>query len=69
MTKYFAVCESGNTDADTVMQCPDRESAEMYCDIWRITHPGTSAWVRELQQRHIYHPKLGHCVMTVELYS
>ena len=63
--KYQSVCESGNTDADTVIQLPDRECAEMFCDIWRVSHPGTNAYVREV--RHIQHHELGLVRMTVEL--
>ena len=67
--KYEAVCESGNTDADTIMKFPDRESAEMFCQIWRASHPGTHAWVRETQHRYMEHNTLGSSVMTVDLYD
>lgn len=67
--KYEAVCESGNTDADTIREFPDRECADLFCQIWRTTHPGTNAWVRETQQRQMEHKQLGRSVMTVELYS
>jgi len=67
--KCEAVCESGNTDADTVVEFPDRECADLFCQIWRASHPGTSAWVRETQHRHMEHKELGRSVMTVELYD
>lgn len=66
--KYEAVCESGNTDADTVVGFPDRECADLFCQIWRASHPGTNAWVRETQQRQMEHKQLGRSVMTIELY-
>jgi hypothetical protein len=67
--KYEAVCESGNTDADTVIGFPDRESADIFCQIWRTSHPGTHAWVRETQHRYMEHNTLGRSVMTVDLYD
>lgn len=67
--KYEAVCESGNTDADTIIKFPDSESAEMFCQIWRASHPGTRAWVRETQHRHMQHRHLGHSILTVEIYD
>jgi len=66
--KYEAVCESGNTDADTIRTFPDYETTDLFCQIWRTTHPGTQAWVRETQHRHMKHPTLGHSIMTIELY-
>ena len=67
--KCEAVCESGNTDADTVVEFPDRECADLFCQIWRTTHPGTHAWVRETQHRYMEHNTLGRSVMTVDLYD
>ena len=67
--KYEAVCESGNTDADTIREFPDHETADLFCQIWRTTHPGTHAWVRETQLRQMEHKELGRSVMKVELYS
>lgn len=67
-SKFSAVCESGNTDADTIREFPDRECADLFCQIWRTSHPGTNAWVRETQHRHMEHSKLGRSVMTIELY-
>lgn len=66
--KHEAVCESGNTDADTMVEFPDRECADLFCQIWRASHPGANAWARETQQRHMKHPTLGPSIMTIELY-
>lgn len=65
--KFEAVCESGNTDADTVVRMPDRESAELYCRIWRDKHPGADAYVRETQCRPMSDPLLGDSVMVVTI--
>lgn len=65
-TKFFAVCESGSTDADVVRQFPDSETAQMFCDIWMAAHPGTSAYVRNT--RRMEHHELGTARMTVETY-
>ncbi len=67
--KYEAVCESGNTDADTIREFPDHETADLFCQIWRASHPGANAWVRETQQRQMEHKELGRSVMTVDLYD
>lgn len=68
LVKYEAVCESGNTDADTILQAPDRETAEIFCHIWRVSRPGTNAYVRETQHRQLYNKELGLSVLTLELY-
>ena len=68
LSKFYAVCESGNTDADTVRQFPDRECAELFCDIWRTSHRA-NAYVREIQQRRMNHPELGQSTLFVELFG
>lgn len=66
LRKFYAVCESGNTDADTVVPCQDRETAQLFCDIWQASHPGANACVRDI--RHMQHPEFGLVRMTVETY-
>ena len=66
IVKYYAVCPSGNTDADTILHFPDRDTAELACDIWRTAHPHTRPYVREV--RHIPNNDLGLVRMTIETF-
>ena len=64
-TKFYAVCPSGNTDADTVLRFPDRESAQLACDIWKVAHPGTYPYTRET--RMSYSKEYGRSYTVIEL--
>lgn len=63
--KFFAVCPSGNTDADTVLQYPDRETAQIACEIWKVAHPGTHPYTRETYVS--YSKEYGRCYTEIEL--